>query len=55
MHLLMAGACLIGGIAVFYLIETEGASLRGTQIPGTEAAREEQRQRAAGGVTAPES
>ncbi|MFC6010722.1 MFS transporter [Nocardia lasii] len=39
----MFGACAVGLIASFFLIETKGASLRGTQIPGTPEALEEQR------------
>ncbi|HET7569510.1 MAG TPA: MFS transporter [Gammaproteobacteria bacterium] len=40
----MAGACLVGAVAAFFLIETKGISLRGTEIPGTEAAFEQQRE-----------
>ncbi|MFE3544737.1 MFS transporter [Nocardia sp. NPDC059177] len=40
----MFGACLIGLIASFFLIETKGVSLRGTQVPGTPEAIEEQRE-----------
>jgi MFS family permease len=43
----MAGACLIGAVSAYFLIETKGLSLRGTEIPGTEKAFEEQRQLAA--------
>lgn len=38
----MAGACLIGAIAAYFLIETKGESLRGTEVPGTPEARLEQ-------------
>lgn len=31
----MMGACLIGMVALFFLVETTGHSLRGTEIPGT--------------------
>ena len=34
----MIGACLIGTVAAWFLIETRGLSLRGTKIPGTQAA-----------------
>jgi MHS family proline/betaine transporter-like MFS transporter len=33
---LMIGSCLIGGIALSFMVETAGHSLRGTSIPGTE-------------------
>lgn len=36
------GACVIGLIASFFLIETKGESLRGTCIPGTDEAHREQ-------------
>ncbi|WP_300573139.1 MFS transporter [Phenylobacterium sp.] len=32
---LMIGACLVGMVALFFMIETAGRSLRGTHIPGT--------------------
>lgn len=38
----MVGACLIGGVAAWFLIETRGVSVRGTKIPGTEASFAEQ-------------
>lgn len=38
----MMGACVIGLVAAFSLIETRGASLRGTELPGTDEARAEQ-------------
>lgn len=38
----MVGACVIRLIAAFFLIETKGESLRGTEIPGTEEAHREQ-------------
>ncbi len=40
----MMGACAIGAIAALFLIETKGVSLRGTEVPGTEASFEEQEQ-----------
>ncbi|MBC7301174.1 MAG: MFS transporter [Nocardia sp.] len=40
----MLGACAVGLIASFFLIETKGVSLRGTQVPGTPEAIEEQRE-----------
>lgn len=40
----MFGACAIGLIAAYFLIETKGMSLRGTQVPGTPEALEEQRE-----------
>lgn len=39
----MMGACLIGLVALRFLIETKGQSLRGSALPGTEEALEEQR------------
>ncbi|MXP61843.1 MFS transporter [Roseomonas sp. M0104] len=35
----MMAACLVGMVALAFMIETAGQSLRGDQIPGTEAAR----------------
>lgn len=32
---LMMAACVIGGIALLFVVETSGHSLRGTKIPGT--------------------
>ena len=43
----MIGACVIGTVAAFFLIETKGVSLRGTEVPGTEASFAEQEQLAA--------
>lgn len=43
----MLGACLIGIGAAYFLIETKGLSLRGTEVPGTPEAIEEQKQLAA--------
>lgn len=40
----MFGACAVGLVASFFLIETKGVSLRGTQVPGTPEAIEEQRE-----------
>ncbi|WP_052466065.1 MFS transporter [Mobilicoccus massiliensis] len=36
------GACLVGLVCWFFMIETKGQSLRGTQVPGTAEAHEEQ-------------
>lgn len=37
----MMGACALGGVALLFVVETAGHSLRGTQIPGTrESVRE---------------
>lgn len=37
----MMGACALGGVALLFVVETAGHSLRGTQLPGThESARE---------------
>jgi diaminobutyrate acetyltransferase len=37
----MMGACVVGGIALLFVVETAGHSLRGTEIPGPrESARE---------------
>ena len=33
----MMGACIVGAIALCFVVETAGASLRGTEIPGTKA------------------
>lgn len=38
---LMIAACIVGLVAVAFVVETAGESLRGTQTPGTEASREE--------------
>ncbi len=38
---LMMGACAIGAISLFFVVETAGESLRGTEIPGTEASKRE--------------
>ncbi|WP_246136532.1 MFS transporter [Leekyejoonella antrihumi] len=40
----MMGACLLGLVGAYFLIETKGESLRGTQIPGTEEAHDEQKE-----------
>ncbi len=40
----MIGACVIGAVASLFLIETKGVSLRGTEVPGTEASFAEQEQ-----------
>jgi MHS family proline/betaine transporter-like MFS transporter len=37
----MVGACLIGLVAVFFMVETKGCSVRGTEIPGTPESIEE--------------
>lgn len=38
---LMIGACAIGIIALLFVVETAGHSLRGTELPGTEASERE--------------
>ena len=38
----MMGACIIGLIALFTMIETKGCSIRGTHVPGTPEALAEQ-------------
>lgn len=38
----MVAACVVGLIALWFTIETSGVSLRGTHVPGTVAARQEQ-------------
>lgn len=38
----MVGACAVGLVAAWFLVETKGESLRGTEIPGTQTAHEEQ-------------
>jgi len=45
----MLGACLIGIVSAYFLIETKGMSLRGTEVPGTPEAIEEQKQLVAQG------
>ncbi len=35
------GACVVGLVALWFVVETNGASLRGSQVPGTEASRRE--------------
>lgn len=42
------GACIIGFVASWFLIETKGESLRGTEIPGTDEAHHEQAELAKG-------
>src|SRR5690606_4824307 len=37
----MMGACAIDAVAMLFLVETAGSSLRGTEIPGTEASERE--------------
>lgn len=37
----MIGACLVGLVSVFFMVETKGASVRGTEIPGTPESIEE--------------
>jgi MHS family proline/betaine transporter-like MFS transporter len=37
----MMASCVIGVIALFFVVETAGQSLRGTEIPGTEASQDE--------------
>jgi MHS family proline/betaine transporter-like MFS transporter len=38
---LMMGACVMGGIALLFVVETAGHSLRGTKIPGTRESQQE--------------
>lgn len=39
----MIGACVIGLVALFFMVETKGCSIRGTEVPGTpESIRETQ-------------
>ncbi|MBY9068038.1 MFS transporter [Hyphomonas sp. WL0036] len=38
----MIAACIVGVISLRFMIETAGQSIRGTHIPGTDAARREQ-------------
>jgi MFS family permease len=38
----MIGACLIGLVALYTMVETKGCSLRGTELPGTPEALQEQ-------------
>ncbi len=40
----MLGACLVGIVSAYFLIETKGLSLRGTEVPGTPASIEEQKE-----------
>lgn len=40
----MVGACVVGLVAAWTMIETKGQSLRGTELPGTEASHREQEQ-----------
>jgi MHS family proline/betaine transporter-like MFS transporter len=37
----MMGACVVGGIALLFVVETAGHSLRGTKIPGTQESQQE--------------
>lgn len=39
----MMGACVIGAVSALFLIETKGVTLRGTEVPGTPEALEEQK------------
>lgn len=45
----MLGACLVGIASAYFLIETNGLSLRGTEVPGTAESIEEQKQLASAG------
>lgn len=38
---LMMAACAIGGVALLFMVETAGKSLRGTAIPGTQISEDE--------------
>ncbi|MGV8995822.1 MAG: MFS transporter [Parvibaculaceae bacterium] len=40
---MMMGACVVGGIALLFVVETAGHSLRGTKVPGTKASMRELR------------
>lgn len=40
----MMGACVVGLAALFTMVETKGCSIRGTEVPGTPEALEEQEQ-----------
>ncbi|MEG6508351.1 MFS transporter [Methyloligella sp. 2.7D] len=40
----MMGACVIGAVALVFVIETAGCSIRGTELPGTEASERELRE-----------
>ncbi|ODA66312.1 Proline/betaine transporter [Methyloligella halotolerans] len=40
---LMMGACAVGAFSLLFLVETAGQSLRGTEIPGTDASKREVR------------
>ncbi len=40
----LMGACLIGLVSAYFLIETKGLSIRGTHVPGTPEAIEEQKE-----------
>lgn len=37
----MMGACAVGAVAMLFVVETAGSSLRGTEIPGTEESVQE--------------
>lgn len=37
----MMGACVVGAVAMLFVVETAGSSLRGTEIPGTEESERE--------------
>jgi MHS family proline/betaine transporter-like MFS transporter len=37
----MMGACAVGAVAMLFVVETAGSSLRGTEIPGTEESERE--------------
>lgn len=39
----MMGACAVGAVALLFVVETAGTSLRGTEIPGTEESMRELR------------
>jgi MHS family proline/betaine transporter-like MFS transporter len=41
---LMMGACLVGGAALLFVVETAGCSLRGAEVPGTKASERELRE-----------
>src|SRR5690606_11820669 len=37
----MMAACVVGAVALWFVVETAGASIRGTEIPGTEESERE--------------
>ncbi len=37
----MMASCVVGGVAMLFVLETSGCSLRGTEVPGTEESKRE--------------